>query len=203
KRAQDTADIPSAILYGSSVFNTDGSIPIDFRSDIGDVPMEEDEEASSSAAEAKAAKTTPNPLAGSRRMMMIRTLQVRSVRELEKRHSSHQCRRDYYIGLFHELRWYASKKTSCKSRLPEWMALCQSWNAFVVNFNNDAKAYRERIAAARQRFETFLRRHLIDRLHSEAVSAGIPCAVPSGTTCSHYRFREVRLLERDVLGYTT
>ncbi|ETO58441.1 hypothetical protein F444_23186 [Phytophthora nicotianae P1976] len=28
-------------------------------------------------------------------------------------------RRDYYTGLFHELRWYASKKTSRKSRVPE------------------------------------------------------------------------------------
>ncbi|ETL50653.1 hypothetical protein F441_00148 [Phytophthora nicotianae CJ01A1] len=53
------------------------------------------------------------------------------------------------------------------------MALCQSWNAFVVSFNNDAKAYRERITAARQRFETFSRRHMIDRLHSEAVPVGI------------------------------
>ncbi|KAG3047824.1 hypothetical protein PI125_g26800 [Phytophthora idaei] len=33
-------------------------------------------------------------------------------------------RRDYYIGLFHELRWHASKKTSRKSKVPEWMALC-------------------------------------------------------------------------------
>ncbi|ETM97688.1 hypothetical protein PPTG_20036, partial [Phytophthora nicotianae INRA-310] len=55
------------IRDGSSVLNTDGSIPIDFGSDIEDVPMEEDEEASSSAAESKAAETTPDPLTGSRR----------------------------------------------------------------------------------------------------------------------------------------
>ncbi|ETN16752.1 hypothetical protein PPTG_21777 [Phytophthora nicotianae INRA-310] len=62
------------------------------------------------------------------------------------------------------------------------MALCQAWNAFVVNFNNDAKACNERITAARQRFET---------------------GVPSGTACSHCRFGAVRLSERDVRGYTT
>lgn len=44
---------------------------------------------------------------------------------------------------------------------------------------------------------------MIDRLHSEPVSVGIPCAVPSGTACSHCRFGAVRLSERDVLGYTT
>ncbi|KAG2787746.1 hypothetical protein PC129_g23322 [Phytophthora cactorum] len=73
-------------------------------------------------------------------------------------------RRDYYIGLFHELRWHASKKTSRKSKVPEWMTLCQPWNAFVENFNKDAKSYRARITAARYRFEAFSRRHMIDRL---------------------------------------
>ncbi|KAG2783818.1 hypothetical protein PC116_g26487 [Phytophthora cactorum] len=38
----------------------------------------------------------------------------------------------YYIGRFHELRWHAAKKTSRKSKVPQWMALCQSWNAFVA-----------------------------------------------------------------------
>ncbi|GMF53129.1 unnamed protein product [Phytophthora fragariaefolia] len=28
-------------------------------------------------------------------------------------------RRDYFIGLYHELRWYGNKKTSCRSRIPE------------------------------------------------------------------------------------
>ncbi|KAG3084459.1 hypothetical protein PI125_g19508 [Phytophthora idaei] len=93
-------------------------------------------------------------------------------------------RRDYYIGLFHELRWHASKKASRKSKVPEWMVLCQSWNAFVENFNKDAKAYRARITAAQHRFETFSRRHMIDCLHNEAMEAGISCAVPFGYACS-------------------
>ncbi|KAG2992707.1 hypothetical protein PC121_g19634 [Phytophthora cactorum] len=90
-------------------------------------------------------------------------------------------RRDYFIGPFHELRWHASKRTSRKSKVPEWVALCQSWNAFVEKFNKDAKAYRARITAAQRCFETFSRRHMIDRLHNEAMEAGIPCAVPFGT----------------------
>ncbi|KAG2875894.1 hypothetical protein PC117_g27348 [Phytophthora cactorum] len=111
--------------------------------------------------------------------------------------------RDYYIGLFHELRWHVSKKTSCKSKVPEWMAHCQSWNAFVESFNKDAKAYRARITAAQQRFETFSRRHMIDRLHNEAMEASIPCAVPFGTACSHCPPGAERITERDVTGYTT
>ncbi|KAG2879040.1 hypothetical protein PC114_g22782 [Phytophthora cactorum] len=61
---------------------------------------------------------------------------------------------------------------SRKSKVPEWMALCQYWNAFVENVNKDAKAYRARITAAQQRFETFSRRHMIDRLHNEAMESG-------------------------------
>ncbi|KAG3121918.1 hypothetical protein PI126_g24362 [Phytophthora idaei] len=112
-------------------------------------------------------------------------------------------RRDYFIGLFHELRWHVSKRTSRKSKVSEWVALCQSWNAFVENFNKDAKACRARITAAQRRFEAFSRRHMIDRLHNEAVEAGIPCAVSFGTACSHCPPGAERLSELDVTGYTT
>ncbi|GMF52390.1 unnamed protein product [Phytophthora fragariaefolia] len=33
-------------------------------------------------------------------------------------------RRDYCIRRFHEIRWYGNKKTSRRSRVPEWQALC-------------------------------------------------------------------------------
>ncbi|KAG2923291.1 hypothetical protein PC114_g4842 [Phytophthora cactorum] len=112
-------------------------------------------------------------------------------------------RRDYFIGLFHDLRWHASKRTSRKSKVPEWVALCQSWNVFVENFNKDAKAYRARVTAAQRRFETFSRRHMIDRLHNEAMEVGIPCAVPFRIACSHCPPRAEHLTERDVTGYTT
>ncbi|KAG3053889.1 hypothetical protein PI125_g25945 [Phytophthora idaei] len=111
--------------------------------------------------------------------------------------------RDYFIGLFHELRWHASKKPSRKSKVSEWMVLCQSWNAFVENFNKHAKAYRARITAAQRRFETFSRRHMIDCLHNEAMEAGIPCAVPFGTACSHCPPGAERHSERDATGYMT
>ncbi|ETK70781.1 hypothetical protein L915_21893, partial [Phytophthora nicotianae] len=252
KRAQDSADTPSTILCGTSVLNTDGSIPIDYGSDFEDAPMEEDDASSSSAAVSKAAESTPDPLTGSRRTrdddpgasslkrprtgeeaqqppvpvtpsscsctasgVAVRPAWMPSASEIVDRFGStsppnpiplYVCsaiydvaanmqfdpstnqRRGYYIGLFHELRWYAWNKTSRKSKVPEWVALCQSWNAFVVNFNNDAKAYRERVTAARQLFETFSSRHMIDHLHSEVVSAGISGAVPSGTTWPHCRF---------------
>ncbi|KAG4044198.1 hypothetical protein PC123_g20354 [Phytophthora cactorum] len=83
------------------------------------------------------------------------------------------------------------------------MALCQSLNAFVENFNKDAKAYRARITAAQRRFETFSRCHMIDLLHNEAMEAGIPCAVPFGTACLHCPPGAERLSERDITGYTT
>ncbi|KAE8992565.1 hypothetical protein PR001_g20897 [Phytophthora rubi] len=53
-------------------------------------------------------------------------------------------RRDHYIGLIHELRFYGNKKHSRKSKVTEWETLCQSWGAFVDNFNRDPAGYRER-----------------------------------------------------------
>ncbi|GMF60320.1 unnamed protein product [Phytophthora fragariaefolia] len=111
-------------------------------------------------------------------------------------------RRDYYIGLFHELQWYGNKKTSRRSRVPEWQALCQSWGAFVENFNKDPAGYRERVRLARERYERFSKRPKIDQLHWGAVEAGIPCAVPMGIACEHCHVGAVRVSERDINGYT-
>ncbi|KAK1928337.1 hypothetical protein P3T76_016195 [Phytophthora citrophthora] len=111
-------------------------------------------------------------------------------------------RRDYYIGLFHELRYFAAKKTSRKSKVPEWQALCQSWNAFVDNFNKDPKAYRERVVATRDRFYTYTSRGKCERLHDQSMEAGIPCAVPFGTFCPCRPPGAARLSESDLTGYT-
>ncbi|KAG2873974.1 hypothetical protein PC114_g25550 [Phytophthora cactorum] len=184
-------------------------MPTDYGSDINDVPME-DGEVPSSAADSESAAVAHEPVTGSRRPREDDPSASSSKRsrnnEEEKAPTPVRCdfaivddaeaaaqhfdpmtnqRRDYFIGLSHELRWHASKRTSRKSKVSEWVALCQSWNAFVENFNKDAKAYRARITAAQRRFETFSRRHMIDRLHNEAMEAGIPCAVPFGTACSH------------------
>ncbi|KAE8954595.1 hypothetical protein PR002_g32040 [Phytophthora rubi] len=92
-------------------------------------------------------------------------------------------RRDYYIGLFHELRFYGNKKHSRKSKVTEWEALCQSWGMFVENFNKNPSGYRERVRSAGERYERYSKRPKILRLHDGAVEAGIPCAVPSGVAC--------------------
>ncbi|KAE8971110.1 hypothetical protein PR001_g26994 [Phytophthora rubi] len=111
-------------------------------------------------------------------------------------------RRDYYIGLFHELRFYGNKKHSRKSKVAEWEALCQSWDAFVENFNRDPAGYRERVRSAGERYERFSKRPKILRLHEGAVEAGIPCAVPAGVACAQCQTGAVRLSERDINGYT-
>jgi hypothetical protein len=112
-------------------------------------------------------------------------------------------RRDYYVGLFHELRHFSAKKTSRKSKVPEWQALCQSWNAFVENFNKDPKAYRERIEHARDRYYTYTVRGKCERLHEDCMEAGILCAVPFGTPCPCCPPMATRITDRDILGYTT
>ncbi|GMF63389.1 unnamed protein product [Phytophthora fragariaefolia] len=112
-------------------------------------------------------------------------------------------RRDYYIGLFHELGWYGNKKTSRRSRVPKWQALCQSWDAFDEHFNKVPAGYRERVRLARGRYERFSKRPKIDRLHWGAVEAGIPCAVPMGIACEHCHGGAVRVSERDINGYTS
>ncbi|GMF59301.1 unnamed protein product [Phytophthora fragariaefolia] len=111
-------------------------------------------------------------------------------------------RRDYYIGLFHELRWNGNKKTSRRSRVPEWQALCQSWGACVENFNKNPAGYRERVRLGRERYERFSKRPKIDRLHWGAVEAGIPCAVPMGIACEHCHVGAVCVSERDINGCT-
>ncbi|KAG2894633.1 hypothetical protein PC114_g15807 [Phytophthora cactorum] len=66
KRVEDKAAAPETILEGSSVFNTDGSMPTDYGSDISDVPME-DGEVPSSAADSESAAVAHEPVTGSRR----------------------------------------------------------------------------------------------------------------------------------------
>ncbi|KAJ8550423.1 hypothetical protein ON010_g10647 [Phytophthora cinnamomi] len=112
---------------------------------------------------------------------------------------THQ-RRDYYIGLFHELRWFQSKKTSSRSKVPEWQALCQSWNAFVENFNKKPSAYRDRIKQARDRFETYSKRGKVEQLHVAAEEANVPCAVPEGFQCTKCFPGAIRLSDRDLNG---
>ncbi|KAG4047646.1 hypothetical protein PC123_g17004 [Phytophthora cactorum] len=66
KRVEDKVAAPETILEGSSVWNTDGSMPTDYGSDISDVPME-DGEVPSSAADSESAAVAHDPVRGSRR----------------------------------------------------------------------------------------------------------------------------------------
>ncbi|KAG3235799.1 hypothetical protein PI124_g19179 [Phytophthora idaei] len=66
KRMEDKAAAPETILEGSSVWNTDGSMPTDYGSDISYVPME-DGEVPSSAADSESAAVALEPVIGSRR----------------------------------------------------------------------------------------------------------------------------------------
>ncbi|KAG3150446.1 hypothetical protein PC128_g23180 [Phytophthora cactorum] len=138
KRVEDKAAAPETILEGSSVWNTDGSMPTDYGSDISDVPME-DGEVPSSTADSESAAVAHNPVTGSRRPQ--RAPWMPSASEIDSRFGSTSPpnqiplyvrsaiideaeaaaqhfdpmtnqRRDYFIGLFHELRWHASKKNS-------------------------------------------------------------------------------------------
>ncbi|KAG6592644.1 uncharacterized protein IUM83_12440 [Phytophthora cinnamomi] len=115
---------------------------------------------------------------------------------------THQ-RRDYYIGLFYELRWFQSKKTSSRSKVPEWQALCQNWNAFVEKFNKKPSAYRDRIKQAHDRFETYSKRGKLEQLHVAVEEANVPCAVPEGFQFAKCFPGAVRLSGRDLNGYTS
>ncbi|KAG3062354.1 hypothetical protein PI124_g16711 [Phytophthora idaei] len=66
KRGEDKAAAPATILEGSSVLNTDDSMPTDYVSDIIDVPME-DGEIPSSVAGSQSAAVVHDPVTGSRR----------------------------------------------------------------------------------------------------------------------------------------
>ncbi|EGZ25110.1 hypothetical protein PHYSODRAFT_251632 [Phytophthora sojae] len=85
----------------------------------------------------------------------------------------------------------------------EWQALCQSWNAFVENFNKKPAAYRERVKHARERFETFSTRGRLEQLHRSSVDTGIPRAVPEGQQCTLCLPGAARLSDRDLNRYTT
>ncbi|KAG3179564.1 hypothetical protein PC128_g15890 [Phytophthora cactorum] len=175
QRVEDKAAAPETILEGSLVWNTDGSMPTDYGSDISDVPME-DEEVPSSAADSESAAVAHEPVTGSRRP-----------REDDPSASSSKRSRNDDEDKAPTLVTPSSPRSALTERAP-WMP-----SASEI----------ARITAAQQRFETFSRRHMIDRLHNEAMEAGIPCAVPFGTACSHCPPGAERLTERDVTGYTT
>ncbi|KAE8967158.1 hypothetical protein PR002_g28150 [Phytophthora rubi] len=93
-------------------------------------------------------------------------------------------RRDYFIGLFHELRFHGNKKHSRGAR---------SLRTSTAT----------RLATTSERYGRFSKWFKILRLHDGAVEAGIPCAVPAGVACAQCQPGAVRLSERDLNGYTS
>ncbi|OWY96687.1 hypothetical protein PHMEG_00032986 [Phytophthora megakarya] len=249
-------DSPRTVFDGSSIFSSDGGIPVDYEDgeleDEGTLvfppaagtrrPREDDSDASSSKRPRSASDPVPSRLEAlaitseqrdaTRTDDSVREPWMPSESVIKDRYgcmdppneiplyvdnrigngaeaaSKHfepttNQRRDYYISLFHELRYWSSKKTSGRSRVPEWQALCQSWNQFVANFNKDSTAYRERIASARERFMKYSITSVVQRVHEGSVNANIPCAVPVGVHCPHCPTGAPRINERDLTGYTT
>ncbi|KAG3052183.1 hypothetical protein PI125_g26194 [Phytophthora idaei] len=74
KRVDDKAAAPETILEGSSVFNTDGSMPTDYGSDISDVPTS-----------CWPQSRTIRSQGRGDTVKKIRALQVRSARETKKK----------------------------------------------------------------------------------------------------------------------
>ncbi|OWY92575.1 hypothetical protein PHMEG_00038373, partial [Phytophthora megakarya] len=202
-------DSPKAIFDGSSIYMSDGGIPVDYE----DGELEDEGTSSSQSHESKRATGTRRPreddsdASSSKRPRSesdavpsgLEALAITSDQPLyfdnrivddaedAAKHLEPDTirRRDYYISLFHELRYWSSKKTSGRSKVPEWQALCQSWNQFVTNFNNDPAGYRERISSARERFTKYSVTSAVQRVHEASVNAKIPCAVPEGVNCPH------------------
>ncbi|OWZ12749.1 LOW QUALITY PROTEIN: hypothetical protein PHMEG_00014035 [Phytophthora megakarya] len=252
--AKQRAGDANTVFDGSSVLSTDGGIPLDYE----EGELEDEGTSSSQSYDSK-------PAAGTRRpVKMIRTLLLRSVREVDAVPSTlealsitsdppvvllERCdaprtkdsvrepwmpsegvttarngctvlpnviplyvdnriddaeaaskhfepmtnqRRGYYISLFHELRYWSSKKTSGQSRVPKWQALCQSWNQFVENFSKDSTAYRFRSTPLLLSFNAFTR--FREREHSLCSAGGRSLPALSPWCSPHQRERHHREL---------
>ncbi|EGZ28687.1 hypothetical protein PHYSODRAFT_322323 [Phytophthora sojae] len=200
---------PEIVLEGSSVVNDAGEASSSMRKESIDSdsldphagsrrPRERDESDASKIADRVGNTVPPNEIP----LYVCSGIHDNAVAEEQHFDPLTNPRRDYYIELFHELRYFSSKKTSSRSKVPATQALCQSWNAFVENFNKKPAAYRERVKHARERFETFSTRGRLEQLHRSSVDAGIPCAVPEGQQCTLCLPGAARLSDRDLNGYT-
>ncbi|KAF1313192.1 hypothetical protein FI667_g17612, partial [Globisporangium splendens] len=86
---------------------------------------------------------------------------------------------EFYIDLFHSMRFFDGRSKSKKSHSAEKQALflSQAWNAFVVKFNEDTAKC---IARLRDNREKFLRHNAFGKLlaiHEDCTDLGVPCGV--------------------------
>ncbi|KAF1328724.1 hypothetical protein FI667_g6521, partial [Globisporangium splendens] len=90
-------------------------------------------------------------------------------------------REEFYIDLFHSMRFFdgRSKLKKAHSAGKQALFLSQAWNAFVVNFNEDAAKC---IARLRNNREKFLSHNAFGKLlaiHEDCIDLGVPCGVKS------------------------
>ncbi|KAF1326174.1 hypothetical protein FI667_g8572, partial [Globisporangium splendens] len=90
-----------------------------------------------------------------------------------------KAREEFYIDLFHSMRFFDGRSKLKKSHSAEKQALflSQAWSAFIVNFNEDAAKC---IARLRDNREKFLRHNAFGKLlaiHEDCTDLGVPCGV--------------------------
>ncbi|KAF1321783.1 hypothetical protein FI667_g11665, partial [Globisporangium splendens] len=115
-----------------------------------------------------------------------------------------KAREEFYIDLFHSMRYFDGRSKSKKSHSAEKQALflSQAWGAFVVNFNEDAAKC---ISRLRDNRDKFLRHNAVGKLlaiHEECVDLGVPCGVkttPRG--CRICTSDDPQLAEEHLRGY--
>ncbi|KAF1316915.1 hypothetical protein FI667_g15121, partial [Globisporangium splendens] len=115
-----------------------------------------------------------------------------------------KAREEFYIDLFHSMRYFDGRSKSKKSHSAEKQALflSQAWSAFVANFNEDAVKC---ISRLRDNREKFLRHNAVGKLlaiHEECMDLGVPCGVkttPRG--CRICTGDDPQLTEEQLQGY--
>uniref|UniRef100_K3XC69 Uncharacterized protein n=1 Tax=Globisporangium ultimum (strain ATCC 200006 / CBS 805.95 / DAOM BR144) TaxID=431595 RepID=K3XC69_GLOUD len=120
------------------------------------------------------------------------------------RFTTPKAREEFYIDLFHSLRFFDNQSKLKKSYSAEKQALflSQAWNAFVVNSNEDAAKC---ISRLRDNREKFLRHNAFGKLlaiHEDCMDLGAPCGVkttPMG--CRICADDASQLTEENLRGY--
>ncbi|KAG3117198.1 hypothetical protein PI124_g1759 [Phytophthora idaei] len=179
---------PETIPEGSSVWNTDGSMPTDYGSDISDVPME-DGEVPSSVADSELAAVAHEPVTWSRRP-----------REDDPSASSSKRSRNDEEEKAPTPVTPSSPRFVPTERAPWMPSVSEIASRFGATSPPNliplyvCSAIIDDAEATQQRFEIFQWRRIIDHFHNKSMEACIPCAVPCGTA---------RPFERDLTGRTT
>ncbi|KAF1334654.1 hypothetical protein FI667_g1430, partial [Globisporangium splendens] len=115
-----------------------------------------------------------------------------------------KAREEFYIDLFHSMRFFDGRSKLKESHSAEKQALflSQAWSAFVVNLNEGAAKC---VARLRDNREKFLRHNAFGKLlaiHEDCMDLGVPCGVkttPMG--CRICTSDAPQLTEENMRGY--